>query len=67
MERMGHSSITVTLDRYGHLLPSLEEHLTEALNRSDRAAAQRVSGAGAHDRARIAHGGVTDLRRSTQK
>jgi hypothetical protein len=28
------------LDRYGHFLPSLEEHLTEALNRSGRAAAQ---------------------------
>jgi integrase len=41
MERMGHSSITVTLDRYGHLLPSLEEHLTEALNRSGEAAAHR--------------------------
>jgi len=41
MERMGHSSITVTLDRYGHLLPSLEEHLTEALNRSGKAAAKR--------------------------
>jgi hypothetical protein len=33
-------SITVTLDRYGHLLPSLEEQLTEALNRSGQAAAK---------------------------
>ena len=64
MERMGHSSITVTLDRYGHLLPSLEEHLTEALNRSGKAAARRVS---ARDRARIAHGEVVPLRRSTKK
>jgi integrase len=64
MERMGHSSITVTLDRYGHLLPSLEEHLTEALNRSGKAAARRVS---ARDRARIAHGEVVPLRRPTQK
>lgn len=64
MERMGHSSITVTLDRYGHLLPSLEEHLTEALNRSGKAAAQRVN---ALDRARIAHGQVTQLRPSTKK
>lgn len=65
MERMGHSSITVTLDRYGHLLPSLEEHLTNALDVSGRAAqrisAQRIS---ARDRARIAHGGVSQLRKS---
>ena len=40
MERMGHSSITVTLDRCGHLLPSLEEHLTNALDVSGRAAQQ---------------------------
>ncbi|MDH3755758.1 MAG: tyrosine-type recombinase/integrase, partial [Acidimicrobiia bacterium] len=32
MERLGHSSVTVTLDTYGHLLPSLEESLTEALD-----------------------------------
>jgi len=32
MERMGHSSITVTLNTYGHLLPGLEERLTEALD-----------------------------------
>ena len=31
-ERMGHSSITVTLDRYGHLFPSLDERLAEALD-----------------------------------
>lgn len=38
MERMGHSSITVTLDRYGHLLPSLEAQLDEALDRAGRSA-----------------------------
>lgn len=27
-ERLGHSSITVTLDRYGHLFPSINEALT---------------------------------------
>jgi integrase len=27
-ERLGHSSIMVTLDRYGHLFPSLDEALT---------------------------------------
>lgn len=31
MERLGHSSIQVTLDRYGHLLPSLDERLTDGL------------------------------------
>lgn len=42
MERLGHSSITVTLDRYGHLFPHLEEALTAGLERSRSAAlAQR--------------------------
>jgi integrase len=63
MERMGHSSISVTLDRYGHLLPSLEEHLTNALDVSGRAAQQ----GSAPDRARIAPGGVSPLHRSTKK
>ena len=31
MERLGHSSITVTLNTYGHLLPELEGALTEGL------------------------------------
>ena len=31
MERLGHSSITVTMDTYGHLLPSLDDDLTAAL------------------------------------
>ena len=30
-ERLGHSSIQVTADRYGHLFPSLEEALTARL------------------------------------
>jgi integrase len=30
--RLGHSSITITLDRYGHLFPSMEEALAEALD-----------------------------------
>ncbi len=34
MERLGHSSITVTLDRYGHLFPHLEESLTADMERS---------------------------------
>ena len=37
-ERLGHSSITVTLDRYGHLFPKLDELLTERLDDLHRAA-----------------------------
>jgi integrase len=32
--RMGHSSINVTLDRYGHLFPELDEAIAEAFGRS---------------------------------
>lgn len=38
-ERLGHSSITVTLDRYGHLFPKLDETLTSRLDELHRAAA----------------------------
>jgi len=38
MERLGHSSINVTLDVYGHLFPSLDEALTDGLE-------QRLNGA----------------------
>lgn len=53
-ERLGHSSITVTLDRYGHLFPKLDEALTERLdelhqgavrNAGDRPATPRPVGA----------------------
>lgn len=37
-ERLGHSSITVTMDVYGHLFPSLAEALTERLDDVLRAA-----------------------------
>lgn len=30
-ERMGHSSINVTLDRYGHLFPALDEQIADGL------------------------------------
>jgi integrase len=30
--RLGHSSITITLDRYGHLFPSIEAALADALD-----------------------------------
>lgn len=33
MERLGHSSIQVTLDTYGHLFPELEAHLTDEIDR----------------------------------
>jgi integrase len=42
-ERLGHSSIQVTADRYGHLFPSLEEALTARLDKSLRAAVARRS------------------------
>ena len=37
MERLGHSSIEVTLDRYGHLFPSLDESLADSLDDTYRA------------------------------
>jgi integrase len=32
MERLGHSSVTVTINTYGHLMPGLQEQLTEGLD-----------------------------------
>jgi integrase len=32
--RLGHASIKTTLDRYGHLMPTLGAHLDEALDRA---------------------------------
>lgn len=37
-ERLGHSSITVTMDVYGHLFPALNEALTERLDEVFRSA-----------------------------
>ena len=37
-ERLGHSDISVTLNLYGHLFPSLEEQLTDALDDLGRSA-----------------------------
>jgi integrase len=31
-ERLGHSSITTTLDRYGHLFPALDKAIAEGLD-----------------------------------
>ena len=44
MERLGHSSIQVTLDRYGHLFPSLDESLTEGLEATFQASVVSASG-----------------------
>ena len=40
---MGHSSINVTLDRYGHLFPELDEAIAEAFGRSLDEATERRS------------------------
>jgi integrase len=40
-ERLGHSSISVTMDRYGHLLPAQDEALAEALDAGLRAALEQ--------------------------
>lgn len=43
-ERLGHSSVTVAMDRYGRLLPSLEAAFTDRLDgvyRAARSAARR--------------------------
>jgi integrase len=39
-EHLGHSSIQVTIDRYGHLFPDQQEHLAEALESTYQAAAK---------------------------
>jgi integrase len=36
MERLGHSSINVTLGRYGHLLPGQDESIADRLDRAHR-------------------------------
>lgn len=41
--RLGHSSITTTLDRYGHLFPSLDERLRSGLDATFRQAAKAAS------------------------
>jgi len=44
MRRLGHSSIQVTLDTYGHLFPELEEDVTQRLDAVGRAALERRAG-----------------------
>lgn len=40
-ERLGHSSITVTIDVYGHLFPSIDQALTARLDETLKAARQQ--------------------------
>lgn len=40
--RLGHSSITTTMDRYGHLFPALGEQLDEQLEATHRNAVERA-------------------------
>lgn len=61
MERLGHSSVTVSLDRYGHLLPSLDETLTAGLEDTYRAA---LGGAGAASPRPEPRGLVVEMPRS---
>jgi integrase len=42
MERMGHSTITVTLDTYGDLLPKIDAALDEALDEMYRTSEPRT-------------------------
>ena len=46
-ERLGHSTIKMTLDQYGHLFPSLEARLTEGLEETFRRGAAASSRPGA--------------------
>ncbi len=41
--RLGHSSISITMDRYGHLLPSVDDALAGALDATHAAAALPVA------------------------
>jgi len=44
-ERMGHSSVTVTLDRYGHLYDGLDQRIADGLDGVLRAASRGLSAA----------------------
>lgn len=41
-ERAGHTSVSIVLDRYGHLYPDASERLNEALDAMGRSAAIRA-------------------------
>lgn len=42
--RMGHSSVQVTLDRYGHLFPELDANIAEGLDVTFRASLTLLQG-----------------------
>jgi integrase len=42
-QRMGHSSITVTMDRYGHLFPHLEADITDRMDEAYRLAIETTN------------------------
>ena len=49
-ERLGHSTIRVTFDRYGHLFPGLDERLRDGLEAGFRTAQQAPAPPGAEVR-----------------
>jgi integrase len=77
--RAGHSSVSVVLDRYGHLLPGTEERVNEVLDRLADVAAAKAADSKRPvrmrnhrrnhriARARIAHAGRHGHRAKTQK
>ena len=52
-ERLGHSSITVTIDTYGGLFPSVDEALADGLEDTYRAAASPLAWPGRRGRLRL--------------
>ena len=48
MKRLGHSSITVTYNTYGHLFPALDEALTTSVDRAYRDATVRNGARASH-------------------
>jgi hypothetical protein len=68
MERMGHSSVQVTLGTYGHLLPGIDEQLTSGLKALGRQARERVRGArSVFVGSRLGHARVTAIPATTKK
>jgi integrase len=43
-ERMGHSTVKVTLDRYGHVLPSIEDKIADGLDQAYHEALPATAG-----------------------
>jgi integrase len=72
MERMGHSSVEVTLGTYGHILPEIDERLTTGLDGVGRAAREGrapVNGPSGPSPvgSRLGHAGITPLPHAGQK